>query len=166
MAIRTVLTNAAAATLIAAGALALPLTATAQPTETKSRYTAEDIAKAKPVATFEVEVEQLRLIVGGNSGSGVLTFQGKKYPFTAKGVTVGGIGYTKSHAQGDVYFLKNVEDFAGTYSAATIGAAAGTAGAGGSQYENQKGVYVRVKSKSEGLAINLGLGVVTIEFVK
>ena len=107
-----------------------------------------------------------RVRVGGGTADGVLHFQGKTYPFKAKGVTVGGIGYTKSHAQGDVYFLKNAEDFAGSYSAVTIGAAAGTAGAGGSQYENQKGVYVRVKSKSEGLALNLGLGVVTVEFVK
>ena len=159
-------TMALAAGFIGASMFALPFAATAQPTTTGPQYTAEDIAKAKPVATFELESEQLRLIIGGGTAKGVLTFQGKTYPFTAKGGSVGGVGYTKSHAQGDVYFLKNVQDFAGTYSAATIGATAGTAGGGGSQYQNDKGVYVRVKSKAEGLALNLGLGVISVEFVK
>ena len=166
MTIRKSMRALTAAGLIGAGIFALPFTAIAQAPETKGRYSAEDIAKAKPVATFELESEQLRLIVGGGTAKGVLTFQGKRYPFTAKGGSVGGVGYTKSHAQGDVYFLKNLQDFAGTYSAVTIGATAGTAGGGGSQYENDKGVYVRVKSKSEGLALNLGLGVIKVEFAQ
>ena len=166
MTIRRSMATLAAAGLIGAGAFTLPFTAIAQPTETKPKHTAEEIAKSKPVATFDLTSEQLRLIVGGGTANGVLHYQGKQYPFRAKGATVGGVGYTKSTATGDVYFMDKVEDFAGTYSAVTIGATAGTAGGGGSQYENQKGVYVRVRSKSEGLALNLGLGVVTVEFVK
>lgn len=161
MAIRKSLVTATTVCLIAAGAIALPSIAAEQ----QSRYTAEDIAKAKPTATFDLTSEQLRLIIGGGTADGVLYFQGKQYPFKVKGVTIGGVGYTKATAQGDVYFLNKVEDFAGNYSAATIGAALG-GGAGGSQYENNKGVYVRVKSKSEGVALNLGLGAVTVEFVK
>lgn len=161
MHIRKTLVTATTVCLLAAGAMALPSTAAEQ----QSRYTAEDIAKAKPTATFDLTSEQLRLIIGGGTADGVLHFQGKSYPFKVKGVTVGGVGYTKATAQGDVYFLNKLEDFAGSYSAATIGATLG-AGAGGSQYENNKGVYVRVKSKSEGVALNLGLGAVSVEFVK
>ena len=164
MTIRKLLVNAAAVSLLA-GAFSLPFTATAQAAESKSRYTADEIAKSKPTATFDLTSEQLRLIVGGGTANGTLQFKGKTYPFRVKGVTVGGVGYTKSTATGDVYFLDKVEDFAGTYSAATIGATVG-AGAGGSQYENQKGVYVKVRSKSEGVSLNLGLGAVTVEFVK
>jgi hypothetical protein len=154
-----------AAIVVATGMLALPLGASAQTQEKTGRYTAEDIAKAKPVATFDFSAEQLRLIVGGSSGKGVLHYQGKQYPFTAKGVSVGGVGYTKVNATGDVYFMKTVDDFAGIYSAASLGAAAG-AGAGVSQFENNKGVFLKVKSKTEGLALNLGLGGVQIDLAK
>ena len=165
MTLRKSMMTLAAAALIVAGAFTFPTTATAQPTQQGPRYTAEDIAKAKPTATFELTAEQYQLIIGGGSGNGTLLFQGKKYPFRVKGLNVGGLGYTKSVAVGDVYFLKNVQDFAGTYSAANIGGTLG-AGAGGSQYENQKGVYVRVASKTEGANISLGLGGITVEFVK
>ena len=126
-------------------------------------YTAEDIAKAKPVATLEVDAEQIRLLLGGASGKGVLNFQGKAYPFTVKAVTAGGVGVTKVHAVGDVYFMKSASDFPGTYSAITAGATVG-AGVGASQFQNGKGVLLNLKSKSEGLALSLGIGAVEVKF--
>lgn len=142
-----------------AAVVALPALAQRKP------ITAEDIEKAKPTATLEFEAESIRLIIGGSKGKGVLTFQGKKYPFTAKGGSVGGVGVTKAAGVGDVYFLTKIEDFAGTYSAATIGATA-VKGVGGASFENDKGVYIRVKSKSEGLALSLGLSIIEVEMVK
>jgi hypothetical protein len=124
-------------------------------------YTAEDIAKAKPVATIDVEAEQLQLLLGGARGKGVLNYQGKKYPFSLKAVSAGGVSVQKTQATGDVYFLKTPSDFAGVYSAAGIGAALGK-GAGGSQYQNSKGVFISVKSKSGGVALSLGLGGVEV----
>jgi hypothetical protein len=156
--------NSAAAGLVAAAMLAFPLAASAQ-AGPGPKHTAEEIAKAKPSGTIEVSAEQLRLLLGGASGKGTLHYQGKQYPFTIKAATVGGVGYTKVIATGDVYFLSKLEDFAGTYSAATIGAALG-AGVGGSQYENNKGVFISVKSKTEGVALNLGLGGVQVAFAK
>lgn len=156
--------NSAAAGLVAAAMLAFPLAVSAQATA-QPKHTADEIAKSKPTGTIEVSAEQLRLILGGASGKGVLNYQGKQYPFTLKAATVGGVGYTKITATGDVYFLNKLEDFAGTYSAATIGAALG-GGVGGSQYENNKGVFISVKSKTEGVALNLGLGGVQVEFAK
>lgn len=155
---------AAAVGWIAAGVFALPAFSQEEKLD-KPRYTAQDIAKSKPSATFELTADQVRLLVGGASGKGTLHYQGKMYPFTIKAVTAGGVGVTKVTATGDVYFLKNLEDFSGMYSAATIGAALG-GGVGGSQYENNKGVFVSVRSKSEGVALNLGLGAVQVEFVK
>jgi hypothetical protein len=150
---------AAVATAIAVAALALPSYVSAQ--EVTPKRTAEEIKKSKPSGTIEVEASQLRLIVGGAQGKGTLHYKGKSYPFTMKGGTVGGIGATKITATGDVYFLENVADFAGTYSAATAGAALGP-GFGGSQYENNKGVFINVRSKTEGVGLNLGLGVISI----
>jgi len=134
------------------GMVAVSSLAAEQPT-----YTAEDIAKAKPSGTIEVEAEQIRLILGGSQGKGVLHYQGKTYPFTLKGLTAGGVGINKVNATGDVYFLKSPEDFAGTYSAITAGATVGK-GVGGSQYQNGKGVFVSVKSKSSGAGLFLGIG--------
>jgi hypothetical protein len=158
------LVTAAVVSWIAAGVFALPAFAQEEKQD-KPRHTAEDIAKSKPTATFELTADQVRLLVGGASGKGTLHYQGKRYPFTIKAVTAGGVGVTKVTATGDVYFLKNLEDFEGMYSAATIGAALG-GGAGGSQYENNKGVFVSVRSKTEGVALNLGLGAVQVAFVK
>jgi hypothetical protein len=143
-------------------AIALPLAHLSQAAEQKS---AKDIKDAKPSGTVELEAEQLRLILGGGSGKGVLTYQGKQYPFTFKGASVGGVGVAKSSAVGEVYFLKKLEDFPGRYTSVGAGATVGV-GAGRSAYENDKGVFVSLRSKTEGLALTLGLQTVTVEFVK
>ena len=157
-----VLSSVALATLFVAslGLMTMPLSALAQP-----RHTADEIAKTKPSATFEVTAEQLRLLIGGATGKGTLYYQGKSYPFTIKAVTAGGVGATKVTAKGDVYFMERLEDFEGAYSAVTLGATLG-AGAGGSQYENNKGVFLSVSSKSEGVGLMLGIGAVQVALVK
>jgi hypothetical protein len=160
---KTRIAAAAATIFAAAAAFAIALPAGAQ--EAKPRYTAEDIAKAKPSGTIEVEATQLSLILGGASGRGVLHYQGKQYPFTLKAATAAGAGYAKVNATGNVYFLKRIEDFEGIYSAVTAGAAA-VKGAGASQYENKAGVLINVRSKSEGVAISLGLAGVQVLLAK
>ena len=105
------------------------------------------------------------MLVGGGQAKGVLHYQGKTYPFTAKGMSVGGVGVTKVDATGDVYFLNKLEDFPGIYSAATIGATV-VKGAGGAQFQNDKGVFISVKNKSEGVGLSLGLAGVNIQMSK
>jgi hypothetical protein len=131
----------------------------------RQQHTAEDIKNATPSGTISFEAEQFRLILGGSSGKGVLTYQGKTYPFTFKGVSVGGIGMTKNEGTGQVYFMNKLEDFAGRYSAIGAGATAGKGSNAGS-FENDKGVYLSVRSKSEGLALSLGITSATVEFTK
>lgn len=143
-----------------AAAVALPALA-----QERKQITGDDIAKATPSGTVDVEGEQIRLILGGSSGRGVLHFRGKDYPFTFKGGTVGGIGVTSVQATGNVYFLNKVEDFEGTYSAGTLGAAL-VKGAGRSSFQNDKNVYLEMRGKQEGVALNLGIGVATVTFVK
>lgn len=152
---------AAALTLVLGAALA-PAYAAEQG---KSQHTAADLKKAKPSGTVAFDAEQIRLIVGGARGKGVLTYKGKTYRFTMKGASAGGVGASKVQGTGNVYFLNNVEDFPGTYSAITAGATVGV-GKGASQFENAKGVLISVRSKTEGVALTLGLGVVEIELAK
>lgn len=159
---RTIVMGGFLAVLLGAG---LPYAAFAQDTTAKEQKTAKDIKNAKPSATVSIEAEQIRLIIGGSTGKGVLNYKGKQYPFTFKGATAGGVGVTKVAATGNVYFLNKAEDFAGKYSAVTAGAAVGK-GTGASSFENDKGVYVSLRSKTEGVALNMGVGVATVVLVK
>jgi len=122
----------------------------------KKNITQQDLDKAKPAATVDIDIKQLRLIFGGEEGSGVLHFKGKDYPFTIKGVSLGGVGFSEVEGHGVVHYLNKVEDFPGTYTAIGIGAAL-VHGAGKSSYQNGKGVVFSLKSKQSGLALNLGI---------
>lgn len=134
---------------------------------------AADAAAAKPMkdlsgppdATADFDAKQLRLIVGGAKGKGVLHFKGKDYPFTMSGVSVGGVGVTEAHGTANVYFLKKIEDFPGTYNGIGAGAAAGPS-KGGNTFQSMKEVVITTKSKGEGVALNLGVSSVTITLDK
>ena len=132
----------------------------------QTKKTAKDIKDAKPSGTVEIDAEQIALIIGGAQGKGVLTFQGKQYPFTFKGGSAGAsVGASKLHATGNGYFLNKIEDFPGQYSAVSTG---GTLGVGGgvSQFENGKGVFISLRGKTEGAALNLGVTVATVTLTK
>jgi hypothetical protein len=99
--------------------------------------------------------------VGFTWGSGTLTFQGKSYPFTIHGLSVADVGIAKIDGSGDVFNLRNVADFAGTYVAAGAGV---TIAGGGSvaALENQNGVIVHFHSTTEGLKLNLSASGVSV----
>src|SRR5512136_2637773 len=81
----------------------------------------------KPDATLTLTEGQIAAGIGWSWGKGVLTYQGKEYPFKTKGLTVVDVGITKATASGKVYRLEKLENFNGTYSG---GAAEGTIGGG------------------------------------
>jgi hypothetical protein len=114
--------------------------------------------------TLEVKAKQVRLIVGGSKGTGVLHFNGKDYKFKLSGNSLGGVGVTKVDAVGTVYNLNDIKDFPGTYAGMGVGAAL-VKGQGAASWQN-KDVVVKMKSKTEGLALNMGANAVTIELVK
>ena len=143
--------------------LALPQAALAQGAPKTGQRV--DINKAKPSGTVTLDETEIRLIFGGNDGKGVLNFQGKQYRFTAKGVTVGGIGVQSVHATGNVYFLKKVEDFPGDFSEASAGITV-VKGFEKSTYQNNKGVYMTLSEKNSGAALALGVGVLRVQLVK
>jgi len=142
--------------VVALSPLSLPSTSLAADTAPRKEITAQDLAKEPVSATFEFEATSVRLLVGGSSGKGVLRFQGKDYPFTAKSLSAGGVGVAEVHAVGEVRYLKRIEDFAGKYGGATAGITA-VKGKGAATFENSKGVVVSVKQKSDGLMLGLGI---------
>jgi lipid-binding SYLF domain-containing protein len=126
----------------------------------------EERAKAPVSATLDIDIKEIGLIFGGQSGKGVLHFQGKDYPFTLKGLQAGVIvGATRAHVSGDVRFLTKVEDFEGSFSAAGAGATM-VKGGEASSFQNNKGVVFTLKAKTTGLGINLGLTGGNIRFIK
>jgi hypothetical protein len=122
-----------------------------------------DFDKETISGTVEIEARQLAFIVGGGWGGGMLHFQGQDHPFKITGLKAGGVGYVELDIVGDVYFLDKLEDFSGKYGQAAIGATA-VKGSVVASVENSKGVILRLKAKSEGVALNLGVGWISIKF--
>ncbi len=117
---------------------------------------------ATPSGTVTIETKAVAVGVGFNWGDGVLYFEGKEYPFKVKGVSIVDVGISKVSAVGEVFHLKTVDDFPGTFSAAEAGIAIG-AGAGAQIMENQKKVLLKLRSKKAGVQLKLAPEGIKIE---
>ncbi|MDQ5909935.1 MAG: hypothetical protein QG599_2030 [Pseudomonadota bacterium] len=110
----------------------------------------------KPSGMVDIDETQFAFIVGGSLGGGKLTFQGKEYPFKIGGLTVGAnAGISKMSATGEVYDLKDVSKFPGTYTQLDMSITLG-GGGGGLRLKNQNGVIMRLDSRNQGLQLNVG----------
>ena len=105
---------------------------------------------------------QAAYIGSGSGGAGVLVFRGVAYPFDVGGVGVGGIGLSTIEATGEVYNLRDLGQFPGTYGQARYGFAIGTASGGDLWLQNEAGVILHLKAKREGLMLSLGGDAVVI----
>ena len=104
--------------------------------------------------TVEISSKSVAVGVGFTWGDGTLTFQGKKYAFSAKGLSVIDVGITQLSAAGEVYNLTKPEDFNGTYMSASAGIAIG-GGAQGTAMKNQNGVVLKLHSTQKGVKFTL-----------
>jgi len=101
------------------------------------------------------------LFVGGNGGQGTLTFDGYRYDFTFRGLTVGDVGAATITGAGTVHGLNRVEDFSGNYTG--LGAGLTIAGGGSAvTMRNQNGVTINLVTTSRGLRARLGIGGIDI----
>ena len=126
-----------------------------------SALAANDLVQS---GTLTIEQVQIAFIGSGNLGGGTLVFGGQKYSFSIGGLGVGGIGVSKMEAHGNVYNLKNINDFAGGYVQARYGLAVGSMSTGQLWLQNAKGVVLELKAKRTGLALSLGGDAVYINF--
>jgi hypothetical protein len=110
-----------------------------------------------PSGTIRIEIVSGGFIIGAAGGSGTLTYQGKQYPISIGGLSLGAtIGAAKTELIGHVYNLANASDIAGTYTAVE----AGFAIAGGkkiARLRNSKGVVLRLRGRQIGLEVTLDL---------
>jgi len=108
-----------------------------------------------PNATLKLSAGSVAAGVGVKWGSGTLTFDGRDYPITVQGLSVGDVGVKSIEASGKVFNLKKLSDFDGNYT--SLGAGLTAAGGGGvAAMKNQNGVTVELVSTTQGVDIGLG----------
>jgi hypothetical protein len=111
-------------------------------------------AVAAPDGTVEFHGGHVAFIAGVNWGSGTLHYRGRRVPLKVSGVGVGSIGANSYTISGEVYNLHSPSDIVGVYTAISASATAG-AGAGVLDMTNGKGVEIKARSTSAGLALTL-----------
>jgi outer membrane immunogenic protein len=94
--------------------------------------------------------------VGYSWGAGVLTFQGKAYPFRIEEISVGDMGISRVEATGNVYHLTTIEDFGGHYAAASTSAAIAE-GSGVATMRNQHGVAIDLTGIDQGVKLKFAV---------
>ena len=122
-------------------------------------------AEGQPSGTVDLSTGSFAVGIGFSWGSGTLKFEGKEYKFKIKGLSILDVGVTSASAVGQVYNLKKVSEFGGTYSAGEAGIAV-AGGAGVAQMKNANGVLIKLKSKKQGLQLKLAPEGIKIEMAK
>lgn len=121
--------------------------------------------KDKPSATMTLEAKSVAAGVGFSWGGGKLHFDGKTHDIEIDGLTVGQVGASSISAKGDVYHLKKLSDFDGTYTAIAGGATVG-GGGGGLAMRNQNGVVIELTATSQGVSLTAGVSGVKLSVKK
>jgi lipid-binding SYLF domain-containing protein len=107
--------------------------------------------------TIRISVVKAGWIIGGNGGSGTLTFHGRQYPLSIGGVDFGFVfGASQTYLSGRVHHISRPADVAGVYGAGGAGAAIGS-GARAIVLTNEKGAVLELSGRQTGLMINADL---------
>jgi len=110
----------------------------------------------QPVGKVTIAEKEFGFIIGGTEGGGTLTFHGREHQFKLKGLSLGAnVGASKMSAAGEVYDMKSISEFPGTYTKLDASVALG-GGMGGLRLKNENGVIMVLHSRTEGVDINLG----------
>ena len=94
--------------------------------------------------------------VGYTWGTGSLFFDGKRYPLTISGVSVGTAGVNEFTATGTITGMNRPQDINGIFSAVGTGLTVG-GGAGITAMTNDKGVTIQLDSTTEGLSATVAV---------
>ena len=108
----------------------------------------------KPDALLSLNQTSVGLFFGYTWGHGVLTYRDKTYPVEIDGFSVMSLGFAQAEATGEVFNLKKLEDFSGTYMAGSVDGTVG-AGAGAATMQNQNGVVIHLFTTTAGLNVKV-----------
>ena len=81
----------------------------------------------KPDATLELTQVSAAIFFGYTWGGGTLTFQDKAYPVDIDAFSIFALGFAQAKVSAEVFHLKKLDDFNGTYLAGSV---EGTLGVG------------------------------------
>jgi hypothetical protein len=132
-------------------------------TESYPKYEKQD--ERVPAGLVSLNFKSVGVGVGGSSGDGVLSYQGKDYPFSISGLNLVDVGVSNFQGAGKVYDLKNLSDFSGNYAAAQA-AFAVRGGQSEVSMRNSKGVTIVVlanEGKESATRLSLGPSGVTLK---
>lgn len=107
--------------------------------------------------TVKISGGSFALGIGWSWGSGHLSYKGKEYPFRISGLKIIDVGGSSYDAIGEVYYMKDLADFEGTYVQMEAGIAIG-GGAAGQTMKNENGVVMNLRSTKVGLQLTLAPG--------
>ena len=110
----------------------------------------------EPSGTVTIDEYELAYIFNGTMGGGTLSFKGNTYNFKIGGLGIGGIGASHISASGEVYNLRDVATFPGTYVQASVGYAATNQGEGHLWLQNQNNVQLHLITSQQGLGLTAG----------
>jgi hypothetical protein len=120
------------------------------------------VSLAQAPGYVRVKFVKAGLMVGAGRGSGVLTYRGRDYPFSVSGLSLGvTAGGSFSRLEGWASGIKQVRDFAGTYSSAGAGGAL-VGGAGGVRLGNEKGVVIALRGPKAGMEFAANISSIAI----
>src|SRR5258705_6325015 len=75
---------------------------------------------SRPSGTITMSGGAVAVGVGYTWGNGVLDFNGKKYPFSLSGLSVVDVGAASIEGVGEVYNLRDPQQFSGNYVAGGV----------------------------------------------
>ncbi|OSI33157.1 hypothetical protein BST65_03090 [Bradyrhizobium canariense] len=117
---------------------------------------------AQASGQVRVKIMKAGLLVGGGAGKGVLTYRGRNYPFRVSGLSLGvTVGASFGRLEGWASGIREISDFAGTYSSVGGGAAL-AGGINGVQLRNDKGVTPVLQGPKAGLEFAANLSTIMI----
>jgi hypothetical protein len=121
-----------------------------------TEFTQAATHQSTPDAILRLKGGSFAAGIGFSWGSGTLTYNGKDYPVSVNGLSVGKVGVTSSSAYGEIFNLKHLQDFNGHYNFGAAGTRGVTLGGGksGTLMTNQAGVIVRISSTQKGINVN------------
>ena len=113
--------------------------------------------KVPSSGTVKISGGSFALGIGWSWGSGTLNYKGREYPFRIQGLKIVDVGGSSWDAVGEVYHMKDLADFEGTFVQMEAGIALG-GGAAGQTMKNENGVVMNLRSTKVGLQITLAPG--------
>ncbi|UPK29837.1 hypothetical protein IVB26_16125 [Bradyrhizobium sp. 195] len=121
---------------------------------------------AQASGQVRVKIVKAGLLVGAGAGNGVLTYRGHNYPFQVSGISLGiTAGATIGRLDGWASGIREISDFAGSYSSVGGGAAL-VGGVNGVHLRNDKGVVIVLRGPKAGLEFAANLSGITISLAK